>query len=160
MERGVVAATPIWCTMALLALGCLSVGCFLPFHGEPPEGPSLLYLVPESFSGWSCTDFGVVGAPPLEQEGDAFVIRPRMGEVLKTSHTKKDLMFARTESYFEGSSPRRAFPLVRVRSENFQEDTNHPVARYCLFFGKPDDRGEVPTAPELRFDKEPRSDGA
>jgi len=141
-------------------LGGLSAACFLPLDTEPHEGPSLLYLVPQSFSGWSCTDFGVAGAPPLEQEGASFVVRPRAGEILKTSHETKDLMFAKTESFFEGSSPRQAFPIERVRSQNFQGDTNNPVARFCVFFGKEGDDSEVPDAPELNDDKGPRKDGS
>jgi len=138
--------------IVLVAAGGLSVGCFLPFDTEPHEGPSLIYLVPEGFSGWSCADFGVVGAPPLEQEGPSFVIHPKVGEVLETSHTTKDLLLAKTESYFEGS-PRRPFPIVRLRSQSFQEDTNYPVARHCVFFGSQDDKGEVPEAPKLTFEK-------
>ncbi len=68
-------------------------------------------------------------------------------------------MFAKTESYFEGL-PRRAFPIERLRSQSFQEDTNYPVARHCVFFGSQDDSGEVPAAPELKFDKRPKKNAA
>lgn len=150
-----------WEVLALVALGGLNAGCFLPFDTEPPEGPSLIYLLPEGFSGWSCTDFGVDGAPPLEQEGTSLVIRPRAGgEVLETSHTKKDLMFARTEGYFESGSQRRALPIQRLRSQSFQEDTDYPVARLCVFFGQEDDRSDVPEAPKLESLKRSKKSAA
>ena len=146
--------------IACVVFGGLTAGCFLPFDTEPHEGPSLVYLLPEGFSGRSCTDFGVDAAPPLEQEGTSFVIRPKVGEVLETSHTKKDLMFARTEGFFESGLQRRALHITQLRSQSFQEDTDYPVARLCVFFGPEHDRSKVPAAPELKFDKRSKKSAA
>jgi len=46
--------------------------------------PDVIYVVPRNFSGWICLDFDGT-APPLAREGKTFVVRPRGGEIVKTS---------------------------------------------------------------------------
>ncbi|HTC65267.1 MAG TPA: hypothetical protein VK709_20675, partial [Candidatus Saccharimonadales bacterium] len=76
--------------LAALLLTCIAVPLSIGAKTKPsPTKKPLkfIYLLPEGFKGWICVDFGIAGAPPLPREGNALVIRPRQGEVLKTSDT-------------------------------------------------------------------------
>jgi hypothetical protein len=137
MGRVIVALTTVTLTLAITSA-----------HAAPAvsasDRPSSLsarfvYLLPKGFRGWACTDFGVVGAPPLPREGDALVIRPRPGKVLKTSEKPPGLPPS-GEAWIEVNGKRRPLPKnVYERRLGGHTDTKNPVARYCAFFGTEDE---------------------
>jgi hypothetical protein len=71
-----------------------------------PEA-DIIYLVPESFSGWMCVDFNVKTAPPLPREKKALVVRPRPGVVVETSDEEPGW---HSEVWVEARTERRALP--------------------------------------------------
>jgi hypothetical protein len=76
---------------------------------SPDSTTKFIFLLPDGYKGWTCVDFGVVGAPPLPRERDALVIRPRQGEVLSTSD-KPHALFLYGEAWFELNGERRPLP--------------------------------------------------
>ena len=148
MRRGFV---PALLVLALPSLG--TVGCSLLWPEatrDPPEGPKLTYLLPMGFSGWACVDFGVAGAPSLEQEGGSLVIRPRGDEVLQASNSSTDVLYATTTEVFEeGPAGRQALPFEILRITSIETDSNDPVARHCTFFGTEDERDRAGDSPKL-----------
>lgn len=135
------------------AVGLTCMGCdlfWLAQTREVPQGPSLIYVLPEGFSGWACVDFGVATGTPLEQEGTSLVIRPTLGVVLQASNSSKDLLYATTQGAFEeGVGGRRALPLEAHRSSTTETDSNDPVARHCEFFGSQEYIERAGDAPKL-----------
>ncbi len=134
-----------------------SVACDLfMWDQEPPEGPVLSYVLPEGFSGWACTDFGVAGAQPLSRDGEAFVIQPEAGVVVQTSDSPANLLFARTGAVLvETAGGRRSFPATGFQATSTDHDTKHLVARHCVFFGTEEEHEAAGEAPTLIRDTEP-----
>jgi hypothetical protein len=140
-------------TLLVLTLPSLaSVGCSLLWPeatGDPPEGPKLTYLLPVGFSGWACVDFGVAGAPALEQEGGTLVIRPRGEEVLQASNNSTDILYATTTEVFEeGPAGRQALSFEILRTTSIETVSNDPVARHCTFFGTEEQSERAADSPE------------
>jgi hypothetical protein len=95
----------------------------------------VIFLLPEGFRGWVCTDFNVVGAPLLPVEGDAEIIRPRRGEILNTSDRLQESFF-HAQTWFEINGQRQRVPddlsLYKQQSRHEWPDS---VERGCAFFG-------------------------
>ncbi len=103
---------------------------------KPPE---LVFLLPEHFEGWTCVDFGVVGAAPLPREGNSFVVRTRPGDVVKTSD-KLAGYFIPSEGWLEINGTRHPLPEdVYARRQTPTSDSKDSVQRYCVFFGTEDE---------------------
>ena len=107
-----------------------------------------IFLLPEGFKGWVCVDFGVEGATPLPRERDAWVIRPRPGEVLHTSDTADpSTLFG--EAWFEVNGKRRPLPAnVSLQNGVSRSGPREPTERGCAFVGTEDEReAAADTAP-------------
>ena len=139
-------------SLKLLLLSALAVGnaaCFFPWS-DPPQGPSLIYVLPQGFSGWVCVDFGVAGAPTLDQEGASFVIRAKEGDIIQTSLNPKDASFPTTDQVFEEvAGKRQALSIVVLRASHTESDTDYPETRHCSFFGTEDEAKAAGEAPRL-----------
>ncbi len=108
-------------------------------HATNPPPARFVYVLPEGYRGWVCTDFGVAGAPPLPREGDALIIRTRPGKVLKTSE-KSPGFPPSGKAWVEANGKRQPLPKdVYERRLGGHSDTRNPVARYCAFFGTEDE---------------------
>lgn len=135
--------------LLLAALGLADAACFFPWT-DPPQGPSLIYVLPQGFSGWACVDFGVVGAPTLDQEGSSFVIRAKQGEIIQTSLNPKDALFPTTDQVFEEvGGKRQALSIVVLRVSHTESDTDYPETRHCSFFGTADEGAAAGDPPKL-----------
>ncbi|MGD0222354.1 MAG: hypothetical protein ABSF71_08440 [Terriglobia bacterium] len=134
--------TKISLALVLIAgvLAWLGPEYVLGAQAQPPtEGPKIILLLPEHFLGWACIDFGVVGSPPLPRQGNALIVRPRQGEVLKTSDKPGDFPYY-SETWFELNGQRRPLPDdVYGQREVRVSDSKQPVQRYCAFYGTVDE---------------------
>jgi hypothetical protein len=106
-----------------------------------------LFLLPDGFRGWVCVDFAVAGAQPLPHEGDARVIRPREGQVLRTSD-KSDGSFLDGQAWYEIDGQRRPLPDgVTLESGPMRTGPREPTERSCAFVGTIDEREAAAPAP-------------
>ena len=129
-----VSATFLVCLAATSAVAAQST------QSSTDSPKRFIFLLPDGFKGWVCADFGVVGAAPLPRERDAFVIRPRAGEVLATSD-KADTIFLYGEWWIEGNGQRRPLPKnVTVQSGPSRSGNAEPSERRCAFVGTIDER--------------------
>src|SRR5688572_27740064 len=108
------------------------------------EPPRFRYVLPEGFRGWACVDFGVAGAPPLRREAGLFVVEPQNDVIVRTSSLPALSMPpfpAELIRTVEGKPRRTEITSTVSRGEN---DSEHPVARYCLFFGSAETAARFP----------------
>jgi hypothetical protein len=102
--------------------------------------------------------FGVPEAPPLPREGDALIIRARLGEVVKTSD--KPIHDSRGRDYFSGQvwwedgGHRQPLPEAfrRHRGSATQRNTidGSLVDRECALFGSRQERNSAGESPGFR----------
>jgi hypothetical protein len=130
-------ASAVWRRVSIGALLVASVqlgaGCDAIYRQDPP---TVIYLVPENFSGWVCVDF-IKSAPPLPREGGAVVIRGKPNMVLRTSDSddKVALTFP-VEAWSEsGGSRRRLLDEVSIQRTVLRSGPNEPTTRTCRFIG-------------------------
>jgi hypothetical protein len=128
----------------------------VPTAAQSVQSPSsrstkLIFLLPDGFTGWVCIDFGIAGAPPLPRDGDARIIRPHPGAVLKTSDT-------RTESWLYGevwygvNGRRKLLPDdVTLEGTRSLSNSTSSAIRECAFVGTIDERDAACQPPD--FDK-------
>jgi hypothetical protein len=128
------------CAAILLVWMC--AGCTLGAKAQAPPADAskpIIFLLPDGFRGWACTDFGVAGAPPLPREGDALIIRPGPGGVLATSDQARESDEWAT-AWYEVNGQRWPLPKdVYLRRQAGGSDGKKPVGRHCAFFGTEDD---------------------
>jgi hypothetical protein len=140
LSLGLAASSLIWMTSP-------SFDAAQSKHFSTDNPKKFIFLFPEGFKGWVCVDFGVVGAPPLSREGDALVIRPRPGEVLKASDNT-DSLFLHGEAWFEVNGQRRPLPDdVSVQGGPSRTGNVEPTERRCAFVGTIDERDAADGAP-------------
>ncbi|MGO9095835.1 MAG: DUF6843 domain-containing protein [Bryobacteraceae bacterium] len=142
------------CATILLVWMC--AGCTIGAQTQAPPADSskpIIFLLPDGFRGWVCTDFGVAGAPPLPREGDALIVRPGPDGILETSDQARD-SDAWAKAWYEVNGQRRRLPKdVYLRGRADGSDSKKPVERHCVFFGTEDesdaaeDRPGYPASP-------------
>jgi len=124
----------------------------------------IIFLLPEHFSGWACVDFGVAAAPPLPREGKTLVVRPRIGEVLKTSDEPNDQLFlgSEAEAWFEIKGQRLPLPKdvhgQQKKGDEIWSDSELGIQHYCAFYGTADEKdaaADPPGFPRARQDISP-----
>jgi hypothetical protein len=142
----------------LVANVLLSVACDTL---DPSLPPQVIYLVPESFSGWVCVDFDIKVAAPLPREGATVVIRARPGVVLQTSESDDKVALAfPVEVFVEAGGSRRRLPDgVSGRRTVSRSGPNEPTTRTCRFIGTidQDDAAGEPPGFNGRFSEGPIS---
>jgi hypothetical protein len=151
LRRGFSASLFVWFAAASLAAAQST-------RSSTSSPKKLIFLLPEGFKGWVCVDFGVVGSTPLPRDGDAFVIRPRRGEVLATSD-KTAAIFLYGEAWIETNGQRKPLPNdVTVQSGPSRSGSAEPSERRCAFVGTIDEREAAGDAPG--FEKSSGTDRA
>jgi hypothetical protein len=134
-----------------IVLACMGPGYVLGTQVESPsERTSIVFLLPEGFSGWACVDFGAAGAPPLPREGDALIVRLREGETAKTAD-KPSTFLLHSNAWFEVGGQRRPLPDEYVRSGAVFGDVGQGNQRYCAFYGTVDEGDAAPDAPGFEY---------
>lgn len=118
----------------------LGPGCVLGAQAiRSAESPKIIAVLPANFKGWACIDFGVAGSPRLPRVGDALIVRPRQGAVLKTSDKPGE--FPRIyEAWFEIDGQRCPLPNdFKNQREMRIVYSKQTVQRYCVFYGTEND---------------------
>jgi hypothetical protein len=108
---------------------------------------SWIILVPKGFKGWTCIDFGIAGAPALTREGDTFIVRARIGEILETSTKHNNISFT-PEILSEIDGKRQSLPNdVALRMTSSFGSSKHKGERDCALVGTVDDADAAGEAP-------------
>ncbi len=138
----------------LLIIGGLQTGS----GGRPTsDSARLRYILPEGVDGWVCVDFGVAGAPALNQdEHGVFEIVARRNDIVATSslpHHTQSRAPSEMVRVIEGQRHRMDIMDISETPRRSEYDFKSPVSRHCVFFGSAKEAhrvGRPPTLPESR----------
>ncbi len=143
LRIGLAASSLMWLVTAVLT-AAQSV------RSSSSQSTKLIFLLPDGFAGWVCIDFGIAGAPPLPRDGDARIIRPRPGAVLKTSDFEWALF---GDVWYEVNGRRKPLPDdVTLQGTRSLSNSASSARRECAFVGTIDQRDASPQPPGFEKD--------